>query len=75
MEKFEVKLRESKLRWYGHVLEMDEELWRWNYQEEEKKDDLLKRRFMGTVKENMKGGRCQKSVELEKEYAVWIRKE
>ena len=34
VENLGVKLRESKLSWYGHVLGKVEELWRWNYQEE-----------------------------------------
>ena len=69
VENLEVKLKESKLRWYGHVLGWVEELWRWSYQEE-KKGGCPRRRFMDTVKENMKDGRHKKSDELEKESAV-----
>ena len=73
VEKLGMKMREGRLRWYGHVMRRDQEYVGRKMMEMEllgkRKRGRPKRRFLDVVKENM-GKVCAKETDLENR-TVW----
>ena len=73
-----MKMREGKLRWYGHVMKRDQEYVGRRVMKmelpEKRKTEKPKRRFLDVVKENMgKVGAREKEIENRTDWRMMIR--
>ena len=78
VERLEMKIREGKLRWYGHVIRRDQEYVGRKMVEMElpgkRRRDRPKRRFLDVVKEDMgEVGAKERDVEDRKVWRMMIR--